>query len=142
MDRRTLITTAAVLPVSLPLLPVSAFAQPDDPAVAAYREWKDVFDAWCEALRHSIDGDCPAVIAADDAEMAAGQAVAEAIATTPEGIVAQVRFAFSVFGDVSHGGDWHDPSDFTDRSFGHRHGKRLLLSILAGAERMAREDVS
>ncbi len=38
MDRRKLITTAAALPVTLPLLPVSAFAQPaDDPAAAAER---------------------------------------------------------------------------------------------------------
>ena len=137
MDRRKLITAVAALPVSLPLLPVSAFATPADPAVEAYEEWQDVFDAWCEALRHSIDGECSVVIAADGAEMAAGQAVADAVATTPEGIVAQVRFAFGVFGDVAHGGNWHDPSDFTDRSFGHRHGKRLLLSMLAGAENMA-----
>ncbi len=129
--------TALAVPVTLPLLPVSAYAVPADPAVEAYRAWRDVFDAWCDFMCHSTDDDCPTVIAADDAEMVAGQAVADAIATTPEGIAAQVRFAFGVFGDVPHGGNWHNPGDFTDRSVGHRHGKRLLLSMLAGAENMA-----
>ncbi len=121
--------TALAVPVTLPLLPVSAYAAPADPAVAAYLAWRTVFDEWCEILRHSTDDNCPVVIAADDAEMAAGQAVADAVATTPEGIVAQVRFAFGVFGDVPHGGNWHNPSDFTDSSFGHRHGKEITLTF-------------
>ncbi len=39
--------TALAVPVTLPLLPVSAFAAPADPVLAAYAEWQQVLRTWC-----------------------------------------------------------------------------------------------
>jgi len=140
--RRTVIAGAAALPL-LPAValavPVTlpAYATPADPAVEAYRIWQEAFDTFCPILETSTDDDCPVLIAAEDAEIAAGQAVTDAVATTPEGIAAQIRFAFYTFGTIPRGGDWHNPADYDPESFNREDGKALLLSMLTGAERMA-----
>ena len=38
--------TALAVPVTLPLLPIAAYATPTDPAVEAYRVWRAAFVAW------------------------------------------------------------------------------------------------
>ncbi len=110
--------TALAVPVTLPLLPVSAFAgTADDPVLVAHAEWQQVFRTWC-ALLKTNDEECPMLIAADDAEIVAQRAVARAVATTPEGLAAQIRFAFYSFGDIRRGGDWDNPADYRVDSFG------------------------
>ena len=63
----------------------------------------------------------------------------ETVATTAAGLAKQLRAAFYVFGDVGKGGDWHSPKLYDADSFNHINGKRMLLSLLAGAERLALE---
>ncbi len=55
MKRRTLITGAA----ALPLLPVSALAQPADPAIAAHREWLAAYNTNEAFLATGEEGDTP-----------------------------------------------------------------------------------
>jgi len=50
MKRRTVIAAAVALPVTLPLLPVSASAQPADPVLAVFAEWQEVLRAEGKAL--------------------------------------------------------------------------------------------
>ncbi len=128
--------TALAVPVTLPLLPVSAFAAPADPVLAAHAEWQQVLRTWC-ALLKTNDEDCPVLRAADAAEIVAQRAVARAVATTPEGLAAQIRFAFYTFGDIHRGGDWDNPADYRVDSFGREHGQRLLVSMLTAVENMA-----
>ena len=122
----------------LPLLPVSAFAQPADPAVEAYRVWRAAFDVYGDSFRD------PRALVSDefvqpfhDRELAAHRALCDTIATTPAGLAKQVRSAFYIFGEVSRDCDWHSPSLYDEDSFNHIHGKLLLRSMLAGAESMA-----
>ncbi len=51
--------TALAVPVTLPLLPVSAFATPADPAVAAYREWLAAYHANDAFLAAGKDDETP-----------------------------------------------------------------------------------
>ena len=124
------------MPVTLPLLPVSAFATPADPVLAAHAEWQQVLRAWL-ALLKTNDEECPILRAADRAEIAAQVDVANAVATTAEGLLTQIRFAFYAFGDIRRGGDWDNPADYKARSFGNKNGQRLLLSMLTAVEDMA-----
>jgi hypothetical protein len=130
--------TALAVLVTLPLLPVSAFATPADPAVEAYRTWRAAFDVYNDSFKH------PEALVSDefvqpfhDRELAAHLALCDTVATTPAGLAKQVRAAFYVFGEVSRDDDWHSPTLYEAESFNHIHGKRLLLSMLAGAENMA-----
>ncbi len=61
----------------------------------------------------------------------------DTVATTPAGLAKQLLVAFYTFGEVGGDDDWHCPALYEPESFHHIHGKRLLLSMLAGAERMA-----
>ena len=54
MDRRKLIAAAAVLPVTLPLLPVASYAAPADPAVEAYEEWRKAYRAFLVAMKTRV----------------------------------------------------------------------------------------
>ena len=128
--------TALAVPVTLPLLPVAAFAQPADPVLAAHAEWQQLLRAWV-ALLKTNDEECPILRAADDAEIAAQGAVANAVATTAEGLLTQIRFAFYAFGEIRRGGDWDNPFDYEARSFRNENGQRLLLSMLTAVENMA-----
>jgi hypothetical protein len=59
------------------------------------------------------------------------------VATTPAGLACQVRLALYTFGAIEPGGDWHNPDDYKVDGFGYDQGKRLLLSMLKGAENIA-----
>ena len=132
MDRRTVIAGAA----ALPLLPAAALAEGADPVIARYREWCAALTAFNEAL---VGGDdtTPLAKAADDREWAARFAISDTVATTPEGLVCQIRFAFAVFGSPRTGGDASSPDDYSFSYWVDDHDGRLLRSMLAGAERMA-----
>ncbi len=142
--RRTIIVGAAALPL-LPgaalaasaTLPASALAQPADPAVEAYRVWRVALDAYEGSFLPDMPDDDPDMIAAMRAECQANADLASIVATSPEGLAGQVRFAFYMFGEVRRGDDWHSPADYHPESFRRDDGKALLLSMLAGAESMA-----
>lgn len=56
---------ALAAPVTLPLLPVSAFATPADPAVPAYRAWRAAYDAYERSFdRPHVPDDDPIMNAA------------------------------------------------------------------------------
>jgi len=126
--------------VTLPLLPVAAYATPGDPAVAAYRKWLVANEAYERSFdRPDVPDDDPIMNAAGDAALAANLALCDAIATTPEGLAGQVHLALYTFGTVELGEDWDNPDDYAVDGFGYDQGKRLLLSMLSGAKGMAGE---
>jgi hypothetical protein len=146
--RRTILAGAAALPllpatalaasVTLPLLPVASYAQPADPAVEAYRVWRAAYGARSDFLNTYDDWDTPEGLAFDDKEFAARAALSDAVATTPAGIACQVRFAFGAFGSLSSNeGSIDNPDDFEFSNWIDDLEKRLLVSMLAGAEGMA-----
>jgi hypothetical protein len=128
--------TALAASVTLPLLPVTAYAMHADPAVEAYREWRAAYDAYVASNDSEVE-DTPEWQVLSDCEWAARLALSDAVATTSAGLAYQVRFAFGVFGNLSNGGNIDNPADF---EFGNiwadDHEGRLLRSILAGAENM------
>ena len=89
------------------------------------------------ANRPDCPDDCPIVDAAEEAHDAAMLPFFDVIATTPAGLAGQLRLAFYTFGEVPLGGDWDNPDDYEVGGFGYDQGRRLLLSMLAGAEGMA-----
>ena len=130
--------TALAAPVTLPLLPVSAFAASVDPAVEAFRRWHPAFMAYITAAnRPDCPDDCPIVDAAEEAHDAAMLPFFDVIATTPAGLAGQLRLAFYTFGEVPLGGDWDNPKDYQFGADGWGQAERLMCSMLAGAERMA-----
>ena len=139
MDRRKLIAAAAVLPATLPLLSVASYATPADPAVEAYRTWREAYGAFEGSMdRPDWLDDCPIVRAAHDQEMAARRVLSDAVATTPAGLACQVRFAFGALGQLSSNeGSIDNPDDFEFSNWIDDLEKRLLKSMLAGAEGMA-----
>jgi hypothetical protein len=124
--------------VTLPLLPVTAFATPADPAVEAYREWRAAYDARDASLEADVEDDTPEGQVIFDREWAARLALSDAVATTPAGLACQVMLAFDVFGNLAMDGNIDNPADF---EFGNiwadDHEGRLLRSMLAGVENMA-----
>ena len=130
--------TALAASVTLPLLPVSAYATPSDPAVAAFAEWKalDQERTRVTAVFNDLEerhGPFTPQSLAYDAETvaplykrldAAERRIAEMIAMTPAGLAAQVRIAMERFG-YDHGCGMEQVEG------------RLLRSMLAGAENMA-----
>ena len=118
MDRRKLRAAAAAASVTLPPLPVSAFAQPaDDPAVEAYEEWRKAYRAFLVAMKTREDDDDPVVNAADHAERAAATKFAETVPTTLAGLAAQIAFMPFCFGQVNSDDDnWAEPGNY---SFGN-----------------------
>ena len=70
-------------------------------------------------------------------EWVARLALSDVVATTPAGLVYQVRFAFGVFGSLARSGNIDNPADFEfNNIWADDHEGRLLRSILAGAENM------
>ncbi len=105
--------TALAMPVTLPLLPVSAYAAPADPAVEAYRAWLDAYNANDAFLATGEEGDTPEGKAMCGRVWTARSALSDVVATTPAGLALQIRFAFAVFGDPGYDGDIENPDDFT-----------------------------
>ena len=105
--------TALAAPVTLPLLPVSAYATPADPAVEAYRVWRAAFVAWEGILRRpDLPDDDPAMLAAMRAEWQAKVDLASMVATTPEGLAGQIRMGLGMFGEMNDpGADFDNPAD-------------------------------
>ncbi len=134
ITRRTTLAAS----VTLPLLPATAYAAPADPTVEAYWAWRAAHEAYEQSLnRLDWPDGCPIVKAAHDQEFAARGVLSDAVATTPAGIAYQVRFAFDVFGELSSADDDMDnPDDFTFENWGDDLERRLLKSMLAGAENM------
>ncbi len=131
--------TALAVPVTLPLLPVSAYATPADPAVEAYRTWRIANGAYERSFdRPHVPDDDPIMNAAGDAALAANLALCDTIATTPAGLACQVRFAFDAFGQLSSNeGSIDNPDDFEFSNWIDDLERLLLLPMLAGAEGMA-----
>ena len=144
MDRRALIAAAAALPVTLPLLPVSAFAWPVDPAVAAFREWRAALEAYVRSWdRPHVADDDPIMNATCDAEWQAKIRLAEMVAATPAGLAGQLRMGLGMFGSMERrGGDWDNPAHYTFERCGDDLDGRLYRNMLIAAERMAGEDAS
>ncbi len=129
--------TALAVPVTLPLLPVSAFAAPADPAVEAFRAWRAAYDANGVFLATGRDDEHPEGKVLLDRAWAARLALSDALATTPAGLALQIRFAFAVFGALDYDGGIDNPDDFEFSNWIDDLEKRLLVSMLAGAEGMA-----
>ena len=130
--------TALAASVTLPLLPVASYATPADPAVEAYREWRAANAAYERFFdRPHVPDDDPIMNAAGDAALAANLALCDTIATTPEGLAGQVYLALYTFGELERGEDWLNPDNYEVDGFGYDQGRRLLRSMLAGAEGMA-----
>ena len=124
--------------VTLPLLPVASFATPADPAVEAYRTWRAAYGVRDTFLNSHDNWNTPEVQDVQDREWAARAAISDAIATTPAGIACQVRFAFDAFGQLSSNeGSIDNPDDFEFGRWIDDLERRLLVSMLAGAEGMA-----
>ncbi len=129
---------ALAVPVTLSLLPVSALATPADPAVRRFREWRAAYGAHKVFLDTHDDWDALEGTASFDREWAARHALSDVVATTPAGLACQVRFAFGAFGDLSSNeGSIDNPDDFEFSGWIDDLEKRLLVSMLAGAEGMA-----
>ena len=138
--RRTVIAGAAampLLPATALAAPVSAYAQPADPALAAFREWRAAYDANDAFLATGKDDETPEGKVLYDRVCVARLALSDTIATTPAGLALQIRFAFAVFGDPGHDGDIENPDDFTFDDVAEDQEGRLLRSMLAAAENMA-----
>ena len=141
--RRKVIAGAAALPL-LPgaayaasaTLPASALAQPADPLLAAHGEWQamrahyeQVMDNWND-LENRLGNNAPEVNAyiAGPVERETNRicdleaSIAKMVATTPAGLVAQLRVAVRAY-------DYRDDTDNEEA--------RFVLSALAGAERIA-----
>ncbi len=131
--------TALAVPVTLPLLPVSAFAAPADPTVAAFREWRAAFIAYERSFdRPHVADDDPIMNAAGDAEWAAKCRLASMVATTPAGLVGQLRVGLGIFGDlVGRESRFDDPMAYEFENCRDDMDGRLYRNMLAGAERMA-----
>ena len=124
--------------VTLPLLPVTAYATPADPAVEAFRRWSIAQSAYVRSFdRPHVPDDDPVMIAVGEAAFSADIALCDTVATTPAGLAGKLRLAFDLFGLVKHGGDWKNPNDYEVDGFVHDQGKRLLRNMLKGAENMA-----
>ncbi len=131
--------TALAVPVTLPLLPVSAYAAPADPAVEAYRVWRAAFIAYEQSLeRPDIPEGCPIVVAAERAEWDNMVRLASIVATTPAGIAGQLRVGLGLFGcALDAGSDLGNPADYQFGNCRDDMDGRLYRNMLAGAERMA-----
>ena len=127
---------ALAVPGSLSLLPVASYAQPADPLLAAYAEWQamrahyeQVLDNWND-LENRLGNNAPEVNAyiAGPVERETDRicdleaSIAKMVATTPAGLVAQLRVAVRTF-------DYRGDTDNEEA--------RFVISALAGAENIA-----
>jgi hypothetical protein len=118
--------TALAAPVTLPLLPVSAFAAPADPAVEAYHAWRAAHDAFEGSLEYGDGTDTsPIVKAAHDDEWTALAKLCRTVPTTAAGLACQLSFTVEVLGEYVSG-----------NLAGDLDGT-LIRNMLAGAEGLA-----
>ncbi len=131
--------TALAAPVTLPLLPIAAYATPADPAVEAYRVWHDAFAAWERSLRPlDLPDDDPAMLAAMRAEWQAKVDLASIVATTPEGLAGQIRMGLYMFGElIGPDTDFDNPDDYEFENWKDDVDGRLYRNMMAGAEGIA-----
>ena len=136
MNRRRMLTAAAALPcIAAPAL---VLADTTDPAVTAYKAWRAAHDAWIAFLGAHDDWDTPEGEALRGRQWAARLALSDSVASTPAGLLCQIRFAFSVFGEpISDAVSVEDPANFKFLGWADDHEGRFMRSLLAGAERMA-----
>ncbi len=134
--------TALAVPVTLPLLPLESYAQPADPIIPVFREWQETLREFERTLGGYTDlerryggqaeearaFEVSDVIPASDRRSAVERRIAPMIPVTLGGLVGLLTVAVASV-DAHSGGE--DDID-----------SRLLVSMLAGAERMAREGVS
>ncbi len=91
--------TALAASVSLPLLPVASYATPVDPVIPAYRAWCDSLTALEENVKERVEDE-----AAYYRQWASRLALSDTVATTPAGLALQIRFTFSLWGEVDRDG--------------------------------------
>ncbi len=146
--------TALAIPALLPAVAM-ATPRPEDPAVAAYRTWRAV---WVDLVpwmrRYSVaspaNGQDDRIAAAmapfEKAEKSARWSLAESTASTPEGLLCQLRLGLDVFGGIKGGfgaGDWENyarewrPPMFDFEIWSTGIDGALYASIFRGAEGMA-----
>ena len=130
--------TALAVPVALPLLPVSAFAQPDDPVIATYADWQAMRAEYLQVLANysALErqyGNCaPEVLAYESGPvirqtnriMRCERRIANIVALTTAGMAAQLRVMAFAYGHFDKAAD-----DETEA--------RFVRSLLAAAEGMA-----
>ena len=134
ITRRTAIAASA----TLPLLPVSALATPADPAVEAYRVWRETYFAYERSCTENVSDDCPVMLAAQEANWQASVDLAGMVATTPAGLAGQLFMGLGMFGSLEWAGDdFNNPSDYQFGNWRDDLDGRLYRNILAGAEGMA-----
>ncbi len=131
--------TALAVPVTLPLLPLASYAQPADPAVAAFHIWHRALHAYERSWdRPNVPDDDPIMNAAMNAEWQAKIRLAGMVATTPAGLAGQLRMGLGVFGEMHlRDGDWDNPADYTFERCGDDLDGRLYRNMLVAAEAMA-----
>ncbi len=136
MKRRTVITAAAVLPVTGA---VALTRPPADSAVAAFQAWRAAFIAYERSLdRPHVPDDCPIVAAAQRAEWDTTVRLASMVATTPAGLAGQLFAGLSLFGcRLDADTDWDNPEDYKFGNCRNDMDGRLYRNMLAGAEAMA-----
>ena len=136
MRRRTIITAAAVLPVTGA---IALTRPPADPAVAAFQAWRAAFVAYertCE--RAHIPDDCPIMLGAQRAEWDTMVRLASMVATTPARLAGQLFAGLSLFGcRLDADTDWNNPEDYKFGNCRDDMDGWMYRNILAGAEAMA-----
>ena len=138
MKRRHLLAGAAALPFSGIGVDVGAsynYGTADDPAVRAFHIWRDAWQALDSAYRHDDDEEKQDRL--HDVEWAARKALAEAVATTPAGIVCQLRVALDTFGELEPDADPDDPESYDFNGWKDEFDGKLMRNLLAGAQRLA-----
>ena len=103
--------TALAVPVTLPLLPVSAYAESTDPAVNLYEEWRQAYRAFLFALTSQHDE--PVIDAAENVERAIAVKLVETVPSSLAGLACQIAFMPYCFGQVnSDDDDWTEPGNY------------------------------
>ena len=130
--------TALAVPVTLPLLPLTAYAAPADPVVVAYNVWlgldaerrrlqnvyAELEDRHGPVAKEAEAYSTEFITPACHQRRVIEECISEMVATTPAGLAAQLTIAVDILG-CGEGPACYETED------------RLLLAALAGAERMA-----
>ncbi|MEL6197042.1 MAG: hypothetical protein AAFT19_04275 [Pseudomonadota bacterium] len=105
-------------------------AADNDPAVAAYRALREADDA-CQVV---VDTGVDPSDELQDARSQALRTLADATATTVEGLEAQIRASFDVFAELRYDGDPTNPDDYEFlNGWEDELDGRMLRSMMAGA---------
>ncbi len=109
----------------------------DDPAVVAYRAWREADEACREVVATGVDPSDEL----SDRESDALWKLADVVATTPAGLEAQIRGAFDIFAELRRDGDPTNPDDydFVNGCKEEQDG-RMVRSILGGTARLAAQE--